>query len=279
MVLADEHRRALGGFIETGEVPHLLLVGSVGSGKTTVSRILINELECSCLELNASDERGIDSIRVKVKEFLMSAGFARWRIAFLDEADQLTPDAQLCLRNIMEQYSRHGRFIMTANHEPKILDAVRSRCQVMRFEALDRKAVFKHARKVLDAEKVEYDPGDVLQTVDDHYPDVRSVINALQYSSTGGKLQYVGLADVVKDVRELLRKGDLNAIRSYVMTNRPDFIMLYRGLFDSIDKFVPEHKRSDVAIDIAEYLYRHAIIADPEVNFAACCLQVMRSLT
>ena len=143
MVLDADHKSALEGFLEDGSIPHLLRVGAVGSGKTTIGRILAKGLDCSVLEMNASDERGIDVVRDKVKRFLMTAGLRRWRVVFLDEADQLTPDAQACLRNVIERFSEHGRFLMTANFEDKIIEAVRSRCQILRFKTLDRKKVYK----------------------------------------------------------------------------------------------------------------------------------------
>lgn len=278
MVLIDEHRSAIEGMIADNAIPHLLLVGNVGSGKTTIARILVESIDCTCLELNASDERGIDTVRVKVKEYLQTAGFRKWRICFLDEADALTPDAMFCLRNIMEQYSQRGRFILTANYESKILDAIRSRCQILRFESLDRKSVFKHARKILDSEKVQYDVSELISTVDDNYPDIRGVINALQLSTVNGKLYYSGIADLVAQVRGLIKTKNLNDVRSFVMTHRPDFTMLYRGLFDTIDKLVSDNKRTEVSLSIAEYMYRDSVVADREINFAACVLEIMRAV-
>ena len=279
MVLDADHKSALEGFLEDGSIPHLLLVGAVGSGKTTIGRILSRELDCSVLEMNASDERGIDAVRDKVKRFLMTAGLRRWRIVFLDEADQLTPDAQACLRNVIERFSDHGRFLMTANFEDKIIEAVRSRCQVLRFKTLDRKRVYKLCTKILGAEDVRFEPEDVLRVIEDHYPDVRSVVNSLQLGSRKDGFTYAGLFDVVNEVRQRLLHKDVNGIRKLVLTHRPDFTLLYRGLFDSITKFVKKaDARTGVAINIAEYMYRDAIVADREINFAAMCLEITKEL-
>ncbi len=279
MVLEPEHKASLQGFLEDGAIPHLLLVGAVGSGKTTSGRILAKQLDCSVLEMNASDERGIDVVRDKIKTFLMTAGLKRWRIVFLDEADQLTPDAQAALRNVIERFSKTGRFLMTANFEDKIVEAVRSRCQVIRFKTLNRKEVYKLCSRILKAEDVKSDPEEVLRVIEDHYPDVRSVVNALQLGSRKGVFEYAGLVDVVGDVRRLLAQKDVNGIRKLVLTHRPDFTLLYRGLFDSIPQFVKTHDmRRGVAIEIAEYMFRDAIVADREINFAACCHAITKEL-
>ena len=279
MVLEPEHKAALDGFLEDGAIPHLLLVGVVGSGKTTIGRILAKNTDCSVLELNASDERGIDTVRDKIKTFLMTAGLRAWRVVFLDEADKLTPDAQAALRNVMERFSAHGRFLMTANFEDKIVEAVRSRCQILRFKTLNRKQVYKLCNRILAAEDVKFGPEDVLRVIEDHYPDVRSVVNSLQLGSRKGEFTYVGLFDVVNEVRERLVAKDVNGIRKLVMTHRPDFTLLYRGLFDSIPKFVKSAEdRTSVAINIAEYMFRDAIVADREINFAACCLDITKGL-
>jgi DNA polymerase III delta prime subunit len=177
----------------------------------------------------------------------------------------------------MEQYSANGRFILTANYESRIIDAIRSRCQVLRFESLDRREVFKRARMILREEGVEHDTEDVLRVVDDHYPDVRGVVNALQLGSVDARFSYKGVSDTVGRIRDLIRSKDLNAVRSYVMTARPDFTTVYRGLFDTVERLAPGSE-SKTAIKIADYMYRDAIVADREVNFAACCLSIMGDL-
>lgn len=277
MVLDPGHKDALEGFLEDGSIPHLLLVGVVGSGKTTIGRILTRNMDCSVLELNASDERGIDVVRDRIKTFLMTAGLKKWRVVFLDEADQLTPDAQACLRNIIERFSKNGRFLMTANFEDKIIEAVRSRCQILRFKTLDRRKVYKLCSKIFKAEDVKFEPDDVLKVIDDHYPDVRSVVNALQLGSKNGEFTYACLIDVVNEIRQFLMQGDVNSIRKLMLTHHPDFTIVYRGLFDSIPKFVTDKElRSGVAINIAQYAYQDAIVADREINFAACCLEIVK---
>lgn len=279
MVLDPSHRDALDGFLKDGAVPNTLLVGAVGSGKTTAARILVTGIDCSVLELNASDERGIDTVRDKIKSFLMVSGLRRWRVVFLDEADFLTPDAQAALRNIFERFSDTGRFILTANSEERIVEAIRSRCQIFRFKVLDRKQVYKFCTRILAAEDVKFDPEDVLRVIEENHPDVRSVVHALQQGSRAGKFEYVGLVDMVEQVRQCLAARDVPGVRKLILTHRPDLTLLYRGLFDSIPKFVRNQAaRTNVAINIAEYMYRDAIVADREVNFAACCLEITKEV-
>lgn len=279
LVLDAAHKTAIEGFLKDGAIPHILLTGMVGSGKTTIARILAEGIDCSVLELNASDERGIDTVRDKVKRFLMVAGLKKWRVVFLDEADYLTPDAQAALRNVFERFSDTGRFILTANHQERIIEAIRSRCQVFQFKALDRKRVYKLCTKILAAEEVKFDPEDVLRVLEDHHPDVRSVVNALQLGSNDGEFNYEGLVDIVNDIRERLKMKDVNSVRKLVMTHRPDFTLLYRGLFDSLPKFVRgQQAQAAVAVTLVEGLRWDAIVADREMNFAGCCHEIVKEL-
>jgi len=274
LVLTTEHRRLIKQFIKDGRIPHLLLVGQVGSGKTTVARILIDNLDCVVRELNASDERGIDTVRNTVKGFLGSQTFKKWKVCFMDEFDATTSDSQFALRNVMEKYSEHGRFILTANYAEKIIEPIRSRCQTLEFVALPKKDVFNRAVFVLKSEGIHYEVADVLKLVEDHYPDVRRVINNAQMCSEGGTLVYKTSVDVAAQVVEFLKKRQLKEIRELVMTHRPDYTGLYRALFDAI----PELGGSKIekGIAVGEYMYRDSIVADREVNFACLCLKLMK---
>lgn len=267
----------LEGFISQGSIPHLLLVGAVGSGKTTIARILTTKLDCAVLELNASDERGIDTVRDRVKTFLMSLSTHALKICFLDEADNLTPDAQMCLRNVMEKYSERGRFILTANFEERIIEPLRSRCQTLRFNQLDRKQVFKRVVFVLTKEGVSFETDDVLRLVDELYPDIRKILNTVQLHTREKKFKYEAPVDVLKEVREAIKEKNLRGIREVVSENKPDFVILFRGLFDSIGE-MEIRARASSAITIAEYLFRDSMIADREINFAACCLELMKEV-
>jgi replication factor C small subunit len=279
LVLSEDNGAALRKFLEDESIPHLLLVGAVGSGKTTIAKMLLEALDCDRLELNASDERGIETVRTRIKGFLMAQGLCRWRVAFLDEADALTTDAQFSLRNTMERFSDRGRFILTANYIEKIIEPIRSRCQVMHFSSLPKKAVFQRAKYVLEAEGVSYEMEGVLQAVEDHYPDVRRVVNALQLGTSKGRFTYRAQVQVMDQIRARLREKDLLGIREIVVNQRPDYTMMYRGLFDKLPELSGDRgKLSVMGVTIGEYLYRDAIVADREINFAAMCLELMKEL-
>jgi DNA polymerase III delta prime subunit len=282
MILADDNKAALLKFLKEGEIPHLLFSGISGSGKTTIARILIDQLNCSVLSLNASDDRGIDVVRDRIKPFLMTQTASAWKIVFLDEADSMTPESHFALRNIMERFSAHGRFILTANHPEKIHEAVRSRCQELHFRALDRKLVTRLVIKILKDQSIEFDPADVVRLIDDHYPDVRKIINQTERRVQGTKLVYAQEQTVEAQLLTLLQAGQLRPIRELLLSTKPEFTALYRYLFDvvvgqyeGVQSPVATARRREAALAISEYAYRDAIVPDRELQFAACCLKLM----
>ena len=179
LALLEGNRTLLQKFIDEGEIPHLLLHGPPGTGKTTVAQILISQLDCAVLKLNASSERGIDVIRDRVSTFARSLLQRRWNIVFLDEADKLTPDSQTALRNTMEAHAGRTRFILTGNLLHKIIDPLRSRCQVLEFAQMPLKERFRVLKDVLVAEEVEFDPNALLELAG-KYNDMRKLLMAAQ---------------------------------------------------------------------------------------------------
>lgn len=286
MVLPSAMRDSLIQFVEQNDVPHLLLVGITGSGKTTIAKILIDSCDCGVLRLNASDDRGIDVVRTRIKSFLQAQGVHRWKFVFLDECDNMTMDAQFCLRNMMERFSKVGRFILTANDESRIHEAVRSRCATFYFAALDKKHVSRHLKKILDAEEVEYSPADMLALIQDYYPDVRKIINMAQAMTVKGKLTYQKPESVEMKVLDLVKAKDLRTLRETVIANKPNFTDLYRMLFDAVVGHQESPRlemtvqlRGQAAVVVAEHMYRDAIVPDREVNFAACAIELMGMLS
>lgn len=254
-----------------------MLVGNVGSGKTTVAKILLKALECDSIELNASSERGIQVIRDKIVNFAVMYSMKRWKIAFMDEFDAVTPDAQMALRNVMETYSDHVRFILTANYSNKILDPIKSRCQIIEFEHLDKKSVIKLLRGILDTEKVKYEPDEFLTLVEDHYPDIRSMINTLQLDTVKGMFQYRRSFSLneMAILMDRIKRGDLSEIRKMTL----DYTEAYKYLFDRIDELTNDYdKRVKMSLEVADYLYKDGFIADKEINFSACCMIIMEQL-
>ena len=176
-------------FLDDGNIPHLLLYGRAGGGKTTLAKIIVNNTECDYLYINASDERNIDLVRDKLKTFASSVGFKPMKVVILDEADYLNVNsAQPALRNLMETFSAHCRFILTYNYVEKIIDPIQSRCQTYKIIPPSKKEVAVHAKNILEKENISFDLDDLALVVTAGYPDLRKVINELQRMSINGKL-------------------------------------------------------------------------------------------
>jgi len=283
MVLDKQIRAVLDKWLEGGEIPHALLVGITGSGKTTIARILVDKLDCAVLQLNASDDRGIDTVRGRIRNFLQASSPYQWKIVFLDEADQLTPEAQGALRNIMERFSSRGRFLMTANYEDKLIEAIRSRCQILYFRPIEQKLVVRKLKELLDHEKIEYELTDLVQIVSDSYPDIRAAINHAQKCVLNRRLTYEQIQNVSYGILQLLKEGKLRDIRIMIAQAKPEYSDLYRALFDSctgkFDKIpapVPQAAIGQALLAIAEFAYRDAVVVDREIQFAACCQRLMQ---
>ena len=176
-------------FLDDGNIPHLLLYGRAGGGKTTLAKIIVNNTECDYLYINASDERNIDLVRDKLKTFASSVGFKPMKVVILDEADYLNVNsAQPALRNLMETFSAHCRFILTCNYVEKIIDPIQSRCQTYKIIPPSKKEVAVHVKTILEKENISFDLDDLALVVTAGYPDLRKVINELQRMSIDGKL-------------------------------------------------------------------------------------------
>lgn len=275
VVLPDHLRTVFQSCIDKKEIPHFLFWGKAGTGKTTVARILVKELKAQCLELNASDERGIDTIRDKVKKFVMVSPFGNtWKIVFLDEADAITPPAQWVLRNMMEKYADSVRFILTANYVERIIEPVRSRCQVLEFKVLDTRQALKKLVSILETEGVQYDIEDVMKVWDDADGDLRRAINMLQALVKGKKLYYESLKDKV-DIEVLWQKTkekDWKAVREMIELG-VDTAYVLEKLFDYVfDKLSPE-----IAVEvIGEYLYRDSVVVNKKLNLLCCLIDLSK---
>ena len=187
--IGNEHLRSkVEVYIASGDLPHLLLYGRAGTGKTTLAKLLVKNIDCDYLYINASDERKLEMVRDKVKNFASTIGFSDLKVIILDEADYITPASQAALRNLMETFSKHCRFILTCNYVERIIDPIQSRCQSFQIIPPDRKQVAVHLSNILTQEGVDTNVDDIVTIVNGGFPDLRRVINAAQRQVVDNKL-------------------------------------------------------------------------------------------
>ena len=262
-------------FLDQNDLVNMLFYGPAGSGKTTLSRLLVKNLDCDYLMINASDERGIETIRDKVAGFASSASFKPLKVVILDEADFLTIQAQASLRNIIETFSRTTRFIMTCNYVERIIDPLQSRCQVLKVIPPSKKDVAKHISWILNEEKTEFQIEDIVTIVNQFYPDLRKCLNTIQMSTQDNNLKIDKsvlissnyMAQVVKELSK--PKPIWKDIRQVIINaNVQDFEELYRYLYDNAHEYA-SGKEGMVAIHINEYTYQSNFRIDKEINCSA----------
>jgi len=290
LALKDATRNQLDSYLESGEIPHLLFYGPAGSGKTTIANILIKNLASGRLLLNASsDDRGIATVKTKVKQFASSKTMIRGKtnVVLFDEADGLTADAQMALKNTIEKYHQNCRFIFTCNEIDKVIEPIKSRCTTLHFETPPESEIIKHCRRILRKEKIAYKPKDVRIVVERYYPDVRSIINNLQACSTNdaktlNTTDYLDKFDANLFIN-YIQGGLLFAIRG-LYAETQDFSRLFRTLANLIGQYeecrigLEDDQRAEALLIIADYLYKDKTITDRELNFTACVIEIMNLL-
>lgn len=281
----DTQKKAILNMIGEGSIPHLLLSGVQGSGKTTLAKVLINELgveEGDVLFLNASDENSVDTVRDKIKAFVTTWALGKFKIVLLDEADYLSPNAQGVLRNMIEQYSDMARFILTCNYDNKIIPAIKSRCQQFRFHAFDKDDIAERVAVILAEEGVKFDLDLVDSYVAAGYPDIRKIINMLQQNVVDGVIQppqMVEAGDYKFKMLELLETDRWLEIRKLLCSSvaAEEWEGVYRFLYENLNssgKFKDQTKWEEGIVVIADHLYKHGIVADPEINAAAMFIRL-----
>ena len=268
-------------FLDDGNIPHLLLYGRAGGGKTTLAKIIVNNTECDYLYINASDERNIDLVRDKLKTFASSVGFKPMKVVILDEADYLNVNsAQPALRNLMETFSAHCRFILTCNYVEKIIDPIQSRCQTYKIVPPSKKEVAVHAKTILEKENISFDLDDLALVVTAGYPDLRKVINELQRMSIDGKLSIDKDGMIHNEFKlqflDAIRNGEsIGTIRKMVAdSNFTEYTELYRLLYDEVESFGVE-KMPEIIADISKGSYQDVLVVDKEINFIATVSNIL----
>ena len=268
-------------YLETEDVPHLLLYGVAGTGKTTLAKIITKNIDCDHLYINASDENNVDNVRTKIKNFASTIGFRELKVVILDEADFLTPNAQAALRNLMETFSKHCRFILTCNYVERIIDPIQSRCQPYKIIPPSRKEVAIHLRNILDEEDVMYKLDDLAMIVNAGYPDIRRVINSAQRQIVDGKLK-IDVGSVIQNDYKIQLLGMLSGgeqpkvIRKFLADNSVnDYSELYKLLYDNLEEY-SNGKDAECILAIAEGQYQEVNVVDKEITFMATIIKLLR---
>ena len=267
-------------YIAENDIQNLLLYGPAGTGKTSAAKLIVNKIECDYIYINASDERGIDTIREKVVGFASTMSFKPLKVVILDEADYLTIQSQAALRNVMEQYSRNTRFILTCNYVEKIIDPIQSRCQVVNIIPPSKKDIALHLVSILEEEKIEYEKESLKDVVNTYYPDLRKMLNTIQSSTINSKLLLdkdvlVSSNYMLSIIKELSTSKNWKNIRQIIADSGvKDFEELYRFLFDNSSKYASDREGS-VAIILNEHLYQANFRIDKEINIMSAISKII----
>jgi len=270
-------------YIEQNDIQNLIFYGGPGTGKTTLAKLIIGNIDCDYLYINASDERGIETIRDKVQGFASSASFKPLKVVILDEADFLTIQAQASLRNIIETFSRTTRFILTCNYVERIIDPLQSRCQVLKIVPPSMKDVARHVAGILDKENIQWDKEALGAIIKQFYPDVRKILGTAQLSTVDNVLKLdksilVANNYTAQVINEFKTSKDWKAIRQIIAdSNTNDFEGLFKELYDSASEYAPG-KEGMVAIILEEYQYHANFRIDKEINIMACIAKIISVL-
>lgn len=284
MILSDTDRDYFGAL--KGEIPNLLFVGTPGIGKTTIAKVIVQDiLKCQYMYINASDENGIDTIRSKVSGFSQTMSIdGGIKVVILDEADGITIDGQRALRNTMEEYSAFTRFILTANYKHKIIPALQSRVQIFDLNP-DIHSVVNRVVSILKKEKITLpatEQGNLVRVIKDNFPDIRKIINTVQKYSVSGTLSIKDIGDgneLGNKIHNYLLQKKVLELRKYLIENESEFqldfsALLKRYLNYLYNSNISDDKKRQAVVVIGEYLYRDALVVDKEINAFACFCQL-----
>ena len=289
-ILPERLKKPFQEYVNTKKIPHLLLSGGAGVGKTTVAKAMCNQIDADYIMINGSDESGIDVFRTKIKDFASSMSFTGGRkVIIVDEADYLNPNStQPALRNAMEEFASNCSFIFTCNFKNRIIDPLHSRCAVVDFTLRNEDKTkmatqfFKRIQLILQSEKVEYEDMVIAELIKKHFPDFRRILNELQRYSQFGKidvgiLTHIGEVSIAEIIKHLKNK-DFGAIRKWVATADFDAATLYRKLYDNLYDVLQPQSIPQAVIILADYQYKQAFVADVEINTVACLTEIMVSV-
>jgi len=268
-------------YLDQDDIQNLCFYGPAGTGKTTLAKLIVKNLDCDYLYINASDERGIDTIRDKVTSFASTASFKSLKVVILDEADFLTINAQASLRNVIETFSRSTRFILTCNYIERIIDPLQSRCQTLKIVPPSKVEVAKHLAWILGEENISFIVDDIKNIVNQFYPDLRKMLNTIQLSIIDNKLSVDKSVLVSNNYMNLLlkelksKKPNWRELRKIIINSGVnDFEELYRFLFDNVSEYA-SGKEGSVSIILNEHLYQANFRIDKEINISSALAKIV----
>lgn len=277
----EQQKRQVKEWLSSGAIPHLLFSGVQGAGKTTLAKLLLNELQVNPFDIkliNASSNNGVDYIRDSVENFLSAMPFGEFKYILLDEADYLSPNAQAALRGVMEKYSTYARFLLTCNYPQKIIPAIHSRCQGFRIENLDRTEYTARVAQILLTESVEFDLDTLDLYVAATYPDMRKCINSCQQNVQSGKLlspndDNAAHSDYQLEMVAMFKEGMFKEARQLICKQvaPEEYEDLFRFMYQNLVYWANgDGNKEDLCIvTIRNGLVKHVSCADPEINVAA----------
>jgi DNA polymerase III delta prime subunit len=284
-ICKDEYKAKFQEFIDQQDIPHLLFAGKPGAGKTTLAKILVKNIDCDYLYVNATDERSMDVMRDKVGAFAAAGSFKPLKIVILDEATHILQASQVILLNMMETYSLTTRFILTGNYPERLIEPLRSRCQEFDLSPPSKKVVAEHIDNILTTEGIEHSVEDVVTIIKKFYPDFRKIINNCQKYTVDNVLTLDKSIDSTDDYKEKIvaelktpSSKSFNNIRQIVAnTDLDDFGDLYRFLYDQLGEYA-KGSEGLVIIILEEYLYHSTFRLDKEINLMACISKILETI-
>jgi DNA polymerase III delta prime subunit len=289
-ILPESLKKTFSEIVKSGDISNMLFTGSAGVGKTTIAKALCTECKTDYIVINASTERGIDIIRDNVRRFATTLSlYSSKKVIILDEADQLTGEAQKAIRGVFEEFHDNCRFILTCNYESKLIPAIRSRCSEYNFSIPSKEKAVLSARfynriiEILDKENIEYDVNVIRELITKYYPDWRRLIVELQRYSMGGKIDagiLTTLTDTnIKSLIDYLKNKNWKSMRSWIVENMDSGTnSIYRSIYDSMAIHIKPESIPTLILIIAEYQYKDAFVIDHEINTVACMTEIMSSV-
>ena len=287
LILPEDIKNTFRSIIGEGKIPNLILSGSAGTGKTSAAMVLCRELDCDYIIINGSDEgRLIDTLRNKLTQYCSSVSMSGGRkVVIIDEADYMTPDSvQPAMRGFIEKFSSNCSFIFTCNFKNRIIEPIHSRCAVIDYSASDPKQMagefLQRCNSILDENNIKYEVPVVAELIMKHFPDFRRVLNELQRYSVSGNIDsgiLLNISDAnMNELAEALKTKNFKEVRSWVVNNLDnDPQKVYRKIYDKMYEKCDPNSIPSIILNIAEYQYKSAFVADQEINLMACLVEIM----